>query len=184
MDSETATKFYEILESGTTAIHNGVSEYNAMDEKINSDLYAEKLKKDEFIPKRAELKNQYEKAYNTMLSDAYAFIDEYESAIRDMDVLHPEEITDDIKLLQSGIKLKERDINSMLSRNEGNRTMQQLILRYAEDNGIETGTVYREALGEKTQEINNMRMIVDAYKKYVYDENALDVLQRFFVTAK
>ena len=181
MDSERATKLHNILSTGTAEIHKGMDVCKELDEKINSDMYADKLKRDKLIPQKIAAKNAYELRYKTMLSDAYSLIDEYESWLRDADTLHPEDMTEDVKLLQSGIKLKQRDITSMLERNKGNRTMEQIILRYAEDNKIDAGMVYREALGEGMEDLNNAKMLVDAYKKYVFDDDAQQVLDRFFV---
>ena len=171
---------YSTLQSGTEAMHKGMDEYKALDEKINSGLYTQKMINEEFLPKKTELKSQYESTISKALSDAYSLIDNYESEVAEMDSLDPAEITDDIKLLQSGIKLTDRDLKSMLKRNEDNRTMTQLILRYAEEKKIEVGSVYQSSLSRERQKINGLREVTKRYERYMYDDDAKDVLDRFF----
>lgn len=56
--------------------------------------------------------------------------------IHKLDTLKPEDITEDIKLLNCGIPLTFRDIEDMANRNKDNRTMLQLITRYSKEHGI------------------------------------------------
>ena len=66
----------------------------------------------------------------------------YESELMEADSLKGEEMTDDAKLLTAGVPLDKRDLESMLERNKGNRTMLQLALRYAKANNIDLGLTY------------------------------------------
>lgn len=68
--------------------------------------------------------------------------DSYREELVKQDQLDPEKITADINLLNAGITLNADDLRTMIDRNNGNRTMQQLILRYAADHKIETGLQY------------------------------------------
>lgn len=68
--------------------------------------------------------------------------DTYRKELMEQDQLDPEKITADINLLNAGISLNADDLKTMIARNSGNRTMQQLILRYAADHKIETGLQY------------------------------------------
>ena len=64
--------------------------------------------------------------------------DSYIAELRDEDELDPTKLTDDVRLLNSGVKMTSRDIKAMLKRNSDNRTMLQVILRYADEHNIET----------------------------------------------
>ena len=180
MDNNIVNSVYSTLKEGTESMHKGMDEYKALDEKINSGLYAPKLINEEFLPKKTEIKSQYESTITKTLADAYAMIDNYEQEIAELDALNPDEITDDIKLLQSGIKLNERDIKSMLNRNQGNRTMEQLILRYADEKKIDAGFTYQSSLSQQRDKINGLREVTKRYERYMHDDNAQDVLARFF----
>lgn len=53
--------------------------------------------------------------------------------------LDPEEVTDDIKLLNCGVKLREAEIEQLLNKCMGNYTMTILLLRYAEERELKLG---------------------------------------------
>ena len=95
---------------------------------INPELFSEKRVLDEL--KVAGMK------------EIQALCDSYTSELQDEDTLKGSELTDDARLLSSGIKLNKNDLDAMLRRNEGNRTMTQLILRHAEANKIDLGRIY------------------------------------------
>lgn len=54
------------------------------------------------------------------------------------DILDPAEINDDVKLLNCGVTLSEDDLRLMIGRNEGNRTMQLLAVKYAKEHDMHT----------------------------------------------
>ena len=53
--------------------------------------------------------------------------------------LDPAEVTDDIKLLNCGVKLREAEIEQLLNKCMGNYTMTILLLRYAEERELKLG---------------------------------------------
>lgn len=101
-----------------------------------------------------------------------AICDEYTAELRDADALRGADVNDDMKLLQGGVKLSRNDVQSMLNRNSSNRTMTQLILRYAEDNGIETGVQY---VGNKPKidKVNSAMSAVDVALKWWHDPSTM-----------
>ena len=100
-----------------------------------------------------------------------AVCDEYTAELRDADALRGADVNDDMKLLQGGVKLSSNDVQSVLNRNSSNRTMTQLILRYAEENGIETGMRY---VGNKFKidKVNSAMTAVDVALKWWNDPAA------------
>lgn len=59
------------------------------------------------------------------------------------DALNPDELNEaDVKLLNSGVELSKRDLSVMLERNQGNATMQQLVLRWARAHDVDMGIAY------------------------------------------
>lgn len=101
-----------------------------------------------------------------------AICDEFTAELRDADTLQGADINDDMKLLQCGVKLSQSDIHSMLKRNSSNRTMTQLILRYAEDNGIDAGVRY---IGNKLKidKVNSAMSAVDVALKWWHDPTTM-----------
>lgn len=81
-----------------------------------------------------------EESMNRVRSEAQRavnkIVDAYAEDLAGADDLNPADLTDDLRLLNCGVVLGERDLRAMLARNDGNRTMTQLILRYANQNGV------------------------------------------------
>ena len=70
-------------------------------------------------------------------------------SLKDFDRIRPEELTEDVKLLQGGLILEERDVQGIIDRNPGNRSMVQLALRYAEQHGMRIKADYASAQSMK-----------------------------------
>ena len=77
--------------------------------------------------------------YKASLSELCA---SYKAELIEDERLRASDLNEDVKLLNLGIKLNKGDIESMLARNAKNRTMTQLILRYADQNKIDVGRHY------------------------------------------
>ena len=113
------------------------AEYDQLTADRKSGKYSDNYLKEKVYPRQFELKRQMERVQDKAYSDVNTLTEEMRSYLRGLDALNPEELTDDTKLLNSGIKLTKNDIQSILDRNSGNRTMTQLALRYAKENSIE-----------------------------------------------
>lgn len=99
------------------------------------------------------------------------------------DALNPDELDEgDMKLLNSGLPLTERDLKIMLGRHRanGNRTMQQAVTRWARQHDINLGVF----VGNE-REIAATKMLpstVDLYIDHWIDQaNAKDMIQKMFV---
>ena len=68
--------------------------------------------------------------------------EEYKKQLLSEDALKGAEITEDAKLFSSGITLTKEDLDAMLERNKGNRTMVQLVCRFAEEHDIQLNARY------------------------------------------
>lgn len=68
--------------------------------------------------------------------------DEYREELQEADAIKGSEITEDARLFNSGVKLTERDLESMLKRNRTNPTMCQLIFRYADEHKLQLTQKY------------------------------------------
>lgn len=180
MDNNIVETVYNTLDSHTEEIGKVIAERDALEEKIKSNRYTPQVLKDEIYPKRDELKRKVSSMCETALNEAKNHIAQYRTDAAELNNLDPAQLTDDVKLLQPGIKLKPQDIQGMIKRNEGNRTMLQIILRYAEENGIDTGgTLYVGGTAEE-QTARNLDGILYYYKNWIDKPNAKEMLDKFF----
>ena len=111
-----------------------------------------------------------------------------------LDDLDGSQLTDDARLLNSGLKLTERDLIAILKRNAGNSTMKQVVLRWAAENGVdlrryaqERGipleTVVYVGHAQEIRDVEGLTDTADRYLSHWADKpNNRDMLQRFFVT--
>lgn len=127
---------YNCMMNGHKSVLEKRSEIAEIDEKLQSGLYVvsvmERLKaaKPEKEKEIDEIKKQTIKA-------AGDIVDKYIEECQAADAINPDDITDDVKILNLPTTASRNDLISILKRNENNSTMQQLVLRYAEEHGID-----------------------------------------------
>lgn len=171
---------YNTMDSHIDEIGKAIAERDALEEKIKSNRYTPEVMKSEMYPKRDELRRKVESLCDTAFKDAKDHIAKYRADVADSNRLDPSQLTDDVKLLQPGIKLTPADIQGMIKRNENNRTMLQIILRYAEENDIDTGgTLY---VGGQVEEetARNLESILKYFEHWIDKPNAREMLNKFF----
>lgn len=110
--------------------------------QINSKMFSAEYVENELRPEIKRLKKESAEEEKRLIERLCAMCNSYITELNSADDLKPNSLTADIQLLQTGITLTERDIEAMLKRNADNRTMSQILLRYAEEHNIETGMVY------------------------------------------
>lgn len=142
----TKKEFYEEINGITVGamktIQNLTAQLNEVEAQISSGIYSAEHIRRELFTKKDVLKGKIRDTREKAEKAAKAVCDEYVQELRDQEELDPALLTDDVRLLQAGVKLNERDAKAMLRRNAGNQTMTQLILRYCKENDIETGVYY------------------------------------------
>lgn len=180
MDNNIVETIYSTLDSSTDEIGQAIAERDALEQKINSGRYSPQALRDEIYPKRDELRQKVKILCNSALNEARNHVAKYRADAAELDNLDPAELTDDVKLLQSGITLKPRDIQGMLKRNEGNRTMLQIILRYAEEHKIDTGGTFYVGGQQEKQTADSLDQIIHYYEKWIDKPNSKQMLRKFF----
>ena len=179
MDDNIIQSVYNSLYEGTEGVSKDIADYNAVTADIDSGRFSEVAIREELFPKKTELKTKIEHDSAAVIKNAQALIDQYRADAAELNNLNPADITDDIKLLQSGVTLLPRDIQAILKRNEGNRTMTQMALRYAQEHNIETGQYY-VGVQQEEQTARKLEEILKYYEKYIGQPDADKVLNRFF----
>lgn len=141
----TANDFYEeittMLSSEIMACNKTSKMIKRLEEQETSGMYASSYVESEIKPSKKRLKRRLLEQRDEAIDKIKMCCDEYTAELYDADCLDVKELTDDVRLLSSGIRLTDRDLRAMLSRAENNPTMQQILLRYAEDHGLDTGEV-------------------------------------------
>ena len=172
---------YFSLKERTAGIQEKVAEYNKLAEMEKSGKYSGQYLNKSLLPQMRELKTAIERDKEAALNAANALVEDYQNKLRDLDNLHPEDITEDAKLFTSGIKLKAKDINAILARNQGNATMEQMAIRYAEENGVDLGrNVHYIGHQAQIREAGGVSSAVHYYGRWIDKPNAEVILNKFF----
>ena len=139
---QTKRNFYfsvvEVVEKRIKEINDTKAEIQKLEKMNASGVYSDKRMKENEI-KIKELRNNLDTVRIYGKQEVTELCEKYASELSAEDALKGSELTEDAKLLNSGIKLNKRDYEAMLERNKGNRTMTQLIYRSAEEAGLKMG---------------------------------------------
>lgn len=177
-DNEFITSVRKTLTEATDTVQEIVKKAAEIDAKINSGEYTQK-KIDELMFEKHNVKRELEEAKKSGLNAAKAIVKAYREEIERADQLSPAEITDDVKLLSVGVPLRKRDIDGMLERNAGNRTMTQIILRYANDHNIDVEARYIDTHNH-AQSVEQVNNVLGYYEKWMDRGNAYEMIGKFF----
>lgn len=178
MDNNIVQSVYDSLDASTAQIATKLEEFNRLGEEAKSGRYSQQGLH-EIYEKQDTLRGEIQNDSKTAINTAKSLVAQYRADSAERNNLNPAELTDDVKLLQSGIILRKNDIQGMLKRNASNRTMTQIILRYAEEHGIDTGVVYNSG-DEEEATAKNLEGILYYYGRWIDKPNAKSMLNRFF----
>lgn len=173
---------YTALRESTEAISKDVAEYAALDKKSKSGKLTEKGKKEDLWPAMNNLRIKIRNDSEAAIRNAEKMVAEYREASARLNDLDPELITNDIKLLQAGVTLLPRDLEAILERNKGNRTMIQIVGRYARQNKIDLTGIWGKYApsNEEANIANNLDGILRYYSRWINKANAREMLDSFF----
>lgn len=135
----------------------------------------------EIDPKIGELRWKRGSVRDVAEANLRKMAEAYRDQVRNSHRLEGGELTDDAKLFSFPGLLTPEDIDAIMDRNQGNHTMLQLAVRYANQNNLKINRVYDSG---KQAEINNVDNLEGAGKIYldhwVDKDNASEMLTRFF----
>ena len=180
MDNNIVQTVFDTLEARTDEISKDIAERDKLEEKIKSGRYSPQALKDDIYPKRDALRRKIDSAAEGAIQEAKNLVAQYRTDAAKLNNLDPAELTDDVKLLQSGITLLPRDIQGILERNKGNRTMTQIVLRYAKEHNIDTGGTYYIGGQAEEETARNLDSLLFYYKNWIDKPNAKEMLRKFF----
>ena len=135
----------------------------------------------EIDPKIGELRWKRGSVRDVAEANLRKMAEAYRDQVRNSHRLEGGELTDDAKLFSFPGLLRPEDIDAIMDRNQGNHTMLQLAVRYADQNKLKINRVYDSG---KQAEINNVDNLEGAGKIYldhwVDKDNASEMLTKFF----
>ena len=148
------------------AIADQIEDYES---RIKSGNYSDQYTKETLQPKIDAWRRSIDEIKDQSRRSVHDLTAKFVEEVRRADELNPADMTDDCKLLNVGVKLTANDLRAIVNRNPNNRTMLQLVLRYADEHGIDTGMTYD---------------LSDRYiKQWMGDRrNGSKVLERYFST--
>lgn len=127
---------------------------------------------DEYLkPKRDGLKSKLKAIKESINAEFDKLMQEDIEELKEADEIKASELTDDAKLLEGNLILTERDVRGILKRSEGNRSMTQLALRYAEKNGMKFDDIVYHSAQDYIAGIKDFRQMLDYMLRY-FDSDA------------
>lgn len=178
MDNNIIQTVYSYLAEQADEISKQVKRRDEIEAEIKSGYYGPKGI-DEKKPELDKLRSAIRGACDAALDHARGLVAQYRADVDRLNDLNPDDLNDDIKLLNAGVTLLPRDVDALLRRNASNRTMVQIILRYANEHGIETKAMYNGT----RDEANNADLVdgvLRYYEKWIDKGNARKMLDKFF----
>ena len=186
---------YDMLKAAADAITPLCQEVNKLQADIDSGRYVNKVNA-ENVAKIGEIRRSIRAKADETLSNVKKAVAAHCEKLYELDDLRGDALTDDARLLSSGMKLTERDLIAILKRNADNPTMKQLVLRWANENGVDL----RRYAGERGipmetvvyvghgQEISEAESLIDTAMMYlehwIDKSNNYDMLNKFFGIAR
>ena len=169
---------YNSLSNSADLIASRMAELKKEEQKAASGDYSEAALSTKIKPKIFELKRAVKKDTEDAITAAYGIVSKYRDEVSESLNLDPALLTDDIKLLSGNIPLEARDIQAILKRSEGNKTMTQIALRYARNHKIKVDNMVFNS--EEEALARSLEMIIYYYKNWIEKPNANEMLDKFF----
>ena len=176
------TDVYNSLEASTKEVQKIVAEKNELEEKVKAGRYSPETIQREIKPRLDDLKQKTKTLSEQAIADAAALVSKYRAETEERNNLDPAELNDDIKLLQAGIPLSAHDVQAILRRNENNRTMTTLALRYAaqHDLKIEHSYTFERELKAARDTADALDQVLTYYPNWIGTDRAFVMLDKFF----
>jgi len=177
-------KVKSFLKERTEELKKEAEELDQIEKGMRAGKYSQDDLKHGVKERYDELKRQIRRRGDQTAEEARQLVRQYQKEVRSKEALDPEEVNEkDLKILNSGIELNEKDLVSMLDRNQGNRTMTQAVFRFAKKNGIELPVHYVSSEKE-AKEAEAVISAIDTYcGNWIGSGDAGRILDRFFPEA-
>ena len=168
---------YDGLKKSIPGIVEPLEKIRHYEEEIKSGIYNDAGVR-RLNEKITEQSMQRRAARDAAIKAAKDKVNEYREYVEKNSRLDPAKLTDDIKLLQPGIVLTERDFIGMLERNAGNSTMEQTILRAAKERGVNLPYYHTDI--DEVRRADSLDNTIHYFEHWIENEQAGEMLDKFF----
>lgn len=169
----TNKQFYKKLVKATreavTRIREAKAAYNAALTEQADPKYSAEYKRNVLASKTLDAKFLLDEEKSDAMRELYGIVGDYAQELRDADTLKGADINDDARLFNCGIMLGKNDLISMLRRNSGNATMQQLIFKYADQNKIDLGGLIYIGNRNAIEMVEKLKGPIDTTLRWIDD---------------
>ena len=178
---------YDVFKEHTASIHKTLAEIWDLQEKIDSGLYGIDSQQ-EFYRQRDELKTGIkDRDIPAAMDAARAPFKREIKRLQALDAVNGADLSEDAKLLSSGIRLRKKDVDDLLAKPENNNpTMKRLISDYLEKHTVndpDTGKRYKLHYTGHDTDVRQVEREMDAlthyYARWIADEKAYSMLDGF-----
>lgn len=115
---------------------------NSLEKKLNTNVFSKDYIETDIKPQYSNAKKELKMRGEIALASIRDLSEKYIAELKEEDTLKGELLTDDVKLLNMGIVLSSEDLEMLFDRNEGNSTMQKVIVEYASQNDVKISRQY------------------------------------------
>ncbi len=144
-------------------------ELRVLEEKKRSGDYSDKHIWEVTDPAIAKAKKEIDDHKASAKDLVRSMAEKVKRSNHERDLLRGEDLTDDARLLQGDLPLTADDVQGIIDRNAGNRTMLLLAHRYAEQKGLQVHSTYLRATAEN-QAIDTVCADIDRVISYFGDD--------------
>lgn len=167
-------EFYKAVVEGTLESMVTLRAYNKQIADLKSRIESGKYTQQYINEMKDQIRTLERKAENERydrVAKVEKLVGELTRSLEDEVALRGSDITDDAKLLN--FPLNERELSALLTRNKGNPTMEQLILKNATERGIDLGVHF---IGNRyeIQAVQDTAFVVKTVLKYPERERVFD----------
>lgn len=170
-----------LLKERTAEIQATVAEINKLEDRKKNDHLDIRYIQHEIDPKIGDLRVRKNNQKDLAGADLKKMAEAYRNQVRNSHRLEGAELTDDARLFSLPGLLKPEDIDAIMDRNQGNHTMLQLAVRYADQNGLKINRVYDSGKAAEIGAVNDLEGAANLYLSHWIDQaNATEMLTKFF----
>ncbi len=158
-----------------------VDEKLKLEDQLKDERLKPEYKQNVLYPKIGDLRFKISQRKNDIQLMVKKMTDGAKQQISALNDIRGEDLTDDAKLFSCGVKLSENDLEKIIDRNNGNATMIQLALRYADQNGMKL----KRVLDTHSRELTACDDLYGTAKLYIdhwidNPDQGTTILDRFF----
>lgn len=175
-------RVYAALSESTEAIAKDVAKYTKLQDESKSGKFTEKGIKEDLWPAMNGLRIKIRNDSEAAIRNAEKMVADYRESSARLNDLDPTRLTDDVRLLQAGVTLLPRDLEAILERNKDNRTMIQIVERYARQNKINLQGIWGKYApsNEEEKTAAYLESVLHYYAHWINKGNARQMLDKFF----